>query len=60
MSNKKFAISTAIVLFLIVSVGFSAQIILAHEGINPVGAITAVTVAVIGIAWFKKTVKPAV
>lgn len=41
--------STVIVMFL---TAFSQTIL---QTVNPVAALTAVTVAVIGIAWFKKT-----
>ena len=57
MSNKNLAISTAIVLFLIVSAGFLAKVCLALESINPTAAIAAITVVFIGVIWLKKTGK---
>ena len=58
MSNRYLAIGTVIVLVAIVMVGFLADAYLMLIGINPIAAIAAIAVAVIGIAWFRKTVKP--
>ena len=52
--NKNLAIGTAIVLVLIVSVGFLGEGFLAVERINPIAAIAAITVALIGVVWLKK------
>jgi hypothetical protein len=54
MSHKNLAIGTAAILV------FSIMALLttsysAIENINPIAALTAITVAIIGIAWFKKT-----
>ena len=58
MSNKKLAISTAIVLVLIVSAGFLVEVYLALERINPAATIAAITVALIGVVWMKKQLNP--
>ena len=57
MSNKNFAIATVIILVLIVSVGFLGDVFLIVERINPTAAIAAITVALIGVLWLKKTAK---
>ena len=58
MSNKNFAIGTLIVLVSIVTVGLLAEAFLTLQGINPIAALAAITVAVIGVVWLKKTAKP--
>jgi hypothetical protein len=58
MGNKNIAIGTVLVLVSIVTIALVAETFLTLQGINPIAALAAVTVAVIGIAWFKKTVKP--
>jgi hypothetical protein len=56
MSPKNLAIGTATVLaFSITLTVLLATSYSAIETINPVAALTAITVAIIGIAWFKKT-----
>jgi hypothetical protein len=57
MGNKNLAIGTAIALVLIVSAGFLIQVYLALESINPMAAIAAITVALIGVGWLKKKAK---
>ena len=58
MSNKNFAIGTLIVLVSIVTIGLLAEALLTLQGINPIAALAAITVAVIGVVWLKKTAKP--
>lgn len=57
MSRKKIAIGT--VAFLI-SLSFTVAVLVTSfsiiEAINPIAAATAITVAVVGIIWFKKPV----
>jgi hypothetical protein len=60
VSNKNLAIGTAIVLVLTVSAGFLIEVYLALESINPMAAIAAIAVALIGIGWLKKTTKSAI
>jgi hypothetical protein len=56
MSHKNFAIGTAVILFSLVSLMvFLSTSIIGLQAINPIAALTAITVAIIGIAWFKKT-----
>jgi hypothetical protein len=55
VSNKNLIIGTAIVLVLVVSAGFLVEVYLAIESINPTAAIAAITVALIGVVWMKKT-----
>ena len=51
------AFGTAIVLVLIASIGFLGEGFLAVERINPIATIAAITVALIGVVWMKKTAK---
>jgi hypothetical protein len=56
MSQKHLAVGTAVILVSIVTLMaflFSAYPEL--QAINPIAALTAIIVAIIGIAWFKKT-----
>jgi uncharacterized membrane protein len=55
MIHKSLAIGTFLVLVSIIAVGtfFAATSI--TQAINPVAALTAITVALIGFVWFKKT-----
>lgn len=55
MSHKSLAIGTFLILVSIIAVGtlFVASSIL--QAINPVAALTAFTVALVGFVWFKKT-----
>ena len=56
MSHKNLAIGTAAILVLAITL--TALLTTSHsaiETINPVAALTAITVAIIGITWFKKT-----
>ena len=55
MSNKTIAISTIIIVSFITLAALSAEIYATLQTINPVAAIAAVTVALIGIIWFRKT-----
>jgi len=55
LSNKTIAISTIIIVSFITLAALSAEIYATLQTINPVAAIAAVTVALIGIIWFRKT-----
>ena len=56
MSHKNLAIGTAVILVSFITLmAFLTTSHAALQAINPIAALTAVTVAVIGIAWFKKT-----
>ena len=57
-NNKNITARTAIlVTSLITLTALVAAACLTGQGINPVGAIAAVTVGAIGFFWFKKTTK---
>jgi len=56
VSHKNLAIGTAAIL--VFSITLTAVLTTSYsaiETINPIAALTAITVAIIGIAWFKKT-----
>jgi hypothetical protein len=56
MSHKNLAVGTATIL--VFSITLTAVLTTFYstiETINPLAALTAITVAIIGIAWFKKT-----
>jgi hypothetical protein len=56
MSHKNLAIgATAILVFAITLTALLTTSYSAIETINPIAALTAITVAIIGITWFKKT-----
>ncbi len=55
MSTKKIAISAVILVSIITFVTLLAETYMRLQVINPVAVIAAITVAIIGIAWFKKT-----
>jgi hypothetical protein len=56
LSNKTVALGTAVILVSIITlVAIVTETYVTLQGINPVATIAAVTVAIIGIAWFKKT-----
>jgi uncharacterized membrane protein len=56
MRHKNLAAGTALILFSLVTLSlFLITCYTALQAINPVAAFTALTVALIGIAWFKKT-----
>ncbi len=58
MSNKNIAIGTVVILVsLITCLSFFTATFATLQGINPTAVIAAITVAVIGILWFKKTTK---
>jgi hypothetical protein len=55
MSHKNFAIGIAIILFSMLSlIVFLTTSYAALQAINPIAALTAITVAIIGLVWFKK------
>ena len=56
MSHKNLAIGTAVILVSLTAIlAFAASSCEALQTINPVAALTAIAVAIVGIAWFKKT-----
>jgi hypothetical protein len=56
MRHKNLAFGTAAILvFAITLTALLTTSYSAIETINPVAALTAITVAIIGITWFKKT-----
>jgi hypothetical protein len=58
LSNKNFAIGTIIALVSLVTfLVFLTSTCIMLQGISTVGAIAAITVVLIGIAWFNKTAK---
>jgi hypothetical protein len=58
LSNKNIAIGTVVIFVsLITCLAFFTATFPALQCINPTAAIAAITVAVIDIAWFKKTTK---
>ncbi|MGA2385848.1 MAG: hypothetical protein ABSG33_04885 [Candidatus Bathyarchaeia archaeon] len=57
VSNKTIAVGTVIAVSLITVAALLAETYITAPGINPVAAAAALTVIVIGIAWFKKTSK---
>ena len=58
LSNKNLAIGTIVLLFsLIAFLSFFSSTYEKMQSLNPTAAIGALTVAVIGIIWFKKTAK---
>ena len=55
MSRKKLAVGAAVIfVFSITVMVFLTISFTALQAINPIAALTAITVAVVGIAWFKK------
>jgi len=57
VSNKTIAISTAIVISMVTIGTLLAESYTTLQSINPVAVLAATTVAVIGLAWFKKVNK---
>ena len=55
MSHKNLAIGTVVIFFFLTLTAFLTTSYSAIETINPIAALTAITVAIVGIAWFKKT-----
>jgi hypothetical protein len=56
MSHKNLALGTAAIL--VFAITLTALLMISYsviETINPIAALTAITVAIIGITWFKKT-----
>ncbi len=56
MGNKNIAIGTVIILFSIVTVALASETF-DYSRLNPAATIAAIAVAVIGIAWLKRTAK---
>lgn len=58
MNNKNVAIGTVIILVSVITfIAFFTETYTTLLSINPAAAMVAITVAVIGIVWFKKTAK---
>jgi hypothetical protein len=58
LSSKNLAIGTIVLLFsLIAFLSFFSSTYEKMQSLNPIAVIGALTVAVIGIIWFKKTAK---
>jgi hypothetical protein len=58
LNNKNVAIGTVIILVSVITcLAFFTETYTTLLSINPAAAIVAITVAVIGIVWFKKTAK---
>jgi hypothetical protein len=58
VSNKTIAISTVIIaISLATLIALFAETYATLQNINPVAAIAAATVVLIGLVWFKKTAK---
>ncbi len=55
MSNRNIAVGTVAVLVSIAVLVLAAETYFTLQTINPTAAIGAVTVALIGFVWFKKT-----
>lgn len=58
MSNKAIAVGTVIAVSFITVAALLAETYVTAPSINPVAVAAALTVVVIGIAWFKKASKP--
>jgi hypothetical protein len=57
LSRRSIVIGTILVLFSFVSsLAVFTSTYTALQSINPAAAVAAITVAIIGIAWFKKTI----
>ncbi len=55
LSHKNLAIGTAVILVSLTAIlAFVVSSCEALQTINPVAALTAIAVAIVGIAWFKK------
>jgi hypothetical protein len=55
LSRKKLAVGAAVILvFSITVMAFLTTSYTALQAINPIAALTAITVAILGFAWFKK------
>ncbi len=56
MNHKNLALGTIVILVSFITLlAFLVTSYTVLQAINPIAALTAITVAVIGIAWFKKT-----
>jgi hypothetical protein len=57
VSNKALAVNTAIIILLITLAAILTETYTSVQVVNPVAALAAVTVALVGVVWFKKTSK---
>jgi len=55
MSHKNLAVGTAAILVFSITLTALLTTYSAIETFNPIAALTAISVAIIGMAWFKKT-----
>ena len=55
MSSKNIAISAVIIVSIITFVTLLGEAYMTFQVLNPIAIIAAITVALIRIAWFKKT-----
>lgn len=55
MSSKSIAVSAVIIVTIVTFMTLLEEAYLTFHNINPVAIIAALTVVVIGLAWFKKT-----
>jgi hypothetical protein len=55
MSHKYLAIGTAAILFFSIALTALLTAYSVIETLNPIATLTAIAVAIIGLAWFKKT-----
>ncbi len=56
MSSKNIAVSAVIITSIITFSALLEEAYIMFHSINPVAIIAALTVVVIGLAWFKKTI----
>jgi len=57
VSNKNVVISAVIIVSIIAFITLLEETFMTLQAINPIAIIAALTVAVIGIAWFRKTIR---
>ncbi len=57
MSSKHIAISAVIIVSIITFIALLGETYMTLQAINPIAVAAAITVALIGIAWFKKTIR---
>ncbi len=57
MSSKHIAISAVIIVSIVTFLALLEETYVVLQAINPIAVAAAITVALIGIAWFKKTIR---
>jgi hypothetical protein len=55
LSGKNFTISAVIIVSIITFLTLLGETYVTLQAINPIAVAAAITVAIIGIAWFRKT-----